>query len=90
MTSSTDPVGTRSGRESARPGENVTGLTNVGGEMAENVWSCSKRSHRDSVVRLFWGRQAQRADEIFVKGTEAHARAMGVQLIRVGGFEEPG
>jgi putative ABC transport system substrate-binding protein len=83
MTSSTDPVGTGLVASLARPGGNVTGLTNVGGEIGGKLLELLKeitpRLSRAGILGT-----VSAADEVFVKETEAPARAMGVQLIHVG------
>jgi ABC transporter substrate binding protein len=50
---STDPVQTGLIANLARPGGNVTGLTNISGELAGKFWSYSKRSCRNSIVWPF-------------------------------------
>jgi putative ABC transport system substrate-binding protein len=46
MTSTTDPVGTGLVDSLARPGGNVTGLTNIGTELGGKLLDCSRRSIR--------------------------------------------
>ena len=85
MTSSTDPVGTGLVASLARPGGNVTGLTNVGGELGGKLLELLKeitpRLARVAILATYGS--ATGADEVFAKETEVPARAMGVQLIRV-------
>jgi ABC-type uncharacterized transport system substrate-binding protein len=91
MTTSTDPVGTGLIASLARPGGNVTGLTNVGGELGgkqlELLKEITPRLSRAAILGIA-GTAApfsfRAADEIFAKETEVTARAMGVQLIHVG------
>ena len=84
MTSSTDPVATGLVASLARPGGNVTGLTNVGGELGGKLLELLKEiTPRLSRVAIL-GTAGGGADEVFAKETEVPARAMGVQLVRVG------
>jgi putative ABC transport system substrate-binding protein len=85
MTSSTDPVGTGLVASLARPGGNVTGLTNVGGELGGKLLELLKEitpSLARVAILATYG-SASGADEVFAKETQVSARAMGVQLIRV-------
>jgi ABC-type uncharacterized transport system substrate-binding protein len=85
MTSSTDPVGTGLVASLARPGGNVTGLTNVGGELGGKLLELLKEitpSLARVAILATYG-SASGADEVFAKETQVPARAMGVQLIRV-------
>jgi putative ABC transport system substrate-binding protein len=93
MTSSTDPVGTGLVASLARPGGNITGLTNVGGEIGGKLLELLKevtpRLSRAAILGIagLKGRTVRSftaADEIFAKETEVTARAIGVQLIHVG------
>jgi putative ABC transport system substrate-binding protein len=91
MTSSTDPVGTGLIASLARPGGNVTGLTNVGGELGgkqlELLKEITPRLSRAAILGIAGSAAPfsfRAADEIFAKETEVTARAMGVQLIHVG------
>ncbi len=85
MTSGTDPVETGLVASLARPGGNVTGLTNVGGELGGKLLELLKeitpRLTRVAILAT-WG-SASGADEVFARKTEVPARALGVQLIRV-------
>jgi putative tryptophan/tyrosine transport system substrate-binding protein len=84
MTSSTDPVATGLVASLARPGGNVTGLTNVGGELGGKLLELLKEI-RPSLTRVaILGTAGGGADEVFAKETEVPARAIGVQLVRVG------
>jgi putative ABC transport system substrate-binding protein len=82
MTSSTDPVGTGLVASLARPGGNVTGLTNVGGEMGGKLLELLKEITPKLSHAAILGTLGT-ADEVFAKETEVPARAMGVQLIRL-------
>jgi putative ABC transport system substrate-binding protein len=85
MTSSTDPVGTGLVASLARPGGNVTGLTNVGGELGGKLLELLKEitpSLARVAILATYG-SATGADEVFAKETQVPAGAMGVQLIRV-------
>jgi len=82
MTSITDPVGTGLVASLARPGGNVTGLTNVtaelGGKMVEMLKEIAPRLTRVAILMTKGS-----VNDIFVKETKVPARALGVQLIPV-------
>jgi len=86
MTSGTDPVETGLVASLARPGGNVTGLTNVGGELGGKLLELLKeitpRLTRVAILATFGGPSG--TDAVFTKGAEAPARSLGLQLIRVG------
>ena len=83
MTSSTDPVATGLVASLARPGGNVTGLTNVGGELGGKLLELLKEITPRLSRAAILGTAGNGADEVFARETEGPARAMGVQLIRV-------
>jgi putative tryptophan/tyrosine transport system substrate-binding protein len=83
MTSSTDPVGTGLVASLARPGGNITGLTNVSGEIGGKVLELLKESTPRLSRAAILGTPGTVADEVYAKETEGPARALGVQLIRV-------
>ena len=80
MTGATDPVGTGLVASLARPGGNITGLTNVAGELGGKLLELLKeivpRLSRAAILR-----SEGPANDAFVKETEVPARALGVQLI---------
>ena len=83
MTSSTDPVGTGLVASLARPGGNVTGLTNVGGEIGGKLLELLKEIEpRLTRVAILDTRSS--ASEVFRKETEIPARALGLQVLPVG------
>jgi putative ABC transport system substrate-binding protein len=83
MTGATDPVGTGLVASLARPGGNITGLTNVTGELGGKLLDLLKeivpRLNRAAILRTAGGP----ANDVFVKETEVPARALGVQIIPV-------
>jgi putative ABC transport system substrate-binding protein len=83
MTNGTDPVGTGLVASLARPGGNVTGLTNISGELGGKSLELLKeivpKLYRVAILRTAGGA----ADNVFAKETEVPARALGVQLIPV-------
>jgi putative tryptophan/tyrosine transport system substrate-binding protein len=92
MTSGTDPVGTGLVASLARPGGNITGLTSVSGEIGGKLLELLKEIAPGLTRAAILGTAGSAADEIsmgnhssysFIKETEAPARAMGVQLVRV-------
>jgi putative ABC transport system substrate-binding protein len=83
MTSSTDPVATGLVASLARPGGNVTGLTNVGGELGGKLLELLKEITPSLTRVAILGTAGTGADEVFARETQAPARAMGVQLVRV-------
>jgi putative ABC transport system substrate-binding protein len=89
ITNSTDPVGTGLVASFARPGGNVTGLTNISGELGGKILELLKEIV-PKLTRVAILRGAGPANELFVKETEVPARALKVQLISVvaGGPEE--
>jgi ABC-type uncharacterized transport system substrate-binding protein len=80
MTNSTDPVGTGLVSSFARPGGNVTGLTNVGEELGGKLLDLLKELV-PRLARVAILSSKGRAADVIVKETEAPARALGVQLI---------
>jgi putative ABC transport system substrate-binding protein len=82
MTSSTDPVGTGLIASFARPGGNVTGLTNIstelGGKILELLKEIVPRLTRVAILTT-----ASAATDVFLKEAEAPARALGIQLVPV-------
>jgi putative ABC transport system substrate-binding protein len=85
MTSGTDLVRTGLVSSLARPGGNVTGLTNIGGDLGGKLLELLKEIVPNLVrvaILATYG-SATGADEVFVKETQAPAEALGVQLIRV-------
>jgi putative ABC transport system substrate-binding protein len=85
MTSSTDPVATGLVASLARPGGNLTGLTNVGGEIGGKLLELLKEitPKLSRAAILGTADAGGGADEVFAKEIELPARAMGVQLIRL-------
>src|SRR4030095_16506130 len=79
MTNGTDPVGTGLVANLARPGGNVTGLTNISGELGgkglELLKEIVPKLNRGAVPRT----AVSVADNVFAKEIEAPARALGVQ-----------
>jgi putative ABC transport system substrate-binding protein len=87
MTTSTDPVGNGLVASLAQPGGNVTGLSNIGGDLGGKYLELLKEivPKLSRVVVLFGGTGDAPAQSLFVKNTEVSARAMGIQLIPLGG-----
>jgi len=89
MTSSTDPVATGLVASLARPGGNVTGLTNISGELGGKLLELL-REITPGLTRAVilgtapLGTAAGTADDVFAKETAVPARALGVELIRLG------
>ena len=83
MTNGTDPIGTGLVASLAQPGGNVTGLTNISGELGGKGLQLLKeivpKLNRVAVLRTASGT----ADDVFLKETEVPARALGVQLVPV-------
>jgi putative ABC transport system substrate-binding protein len=89
ITNSSDPVGTGLVASFARPGGNVTGLTNVGTELGGKLLELLK----ETVPRLSRAailRGPGPSNDLFVKEMEGPARALKIQLIsvKVGGPED--
>ena len=82
MTSTTDPVGNGLVASLARPGGNVTGLTNITGELGGKLLELLKEINPrlTSVALVIPGGPAP-ANKLFIKETEVPARALKVQLI---------
>jgi putative tryptophan/tyrosine transport system substrate-binding protein len=89
LATSTDPVGNGLVASLARPGGNVTGLTNVGGELGGKLLELLKEvvPKLNRVAVLMRG-AGSLANDLFVKETELSARKMGIQLIPLG-FQGP-
>jgi putative ABC transport system substrate-binding protein len=82
MTSSTDPVATGLVASFARPGGNVTGLTNIGGELGGKLLDLLKETvPRLTRAAILSTKSA--AQDVFLKETEIPARALGIQLLPV-------
>src|SRR5262249_16041830 len=79
MTSRRGGVGTGLVVSLAGPGGNVTGLTNVGSELAGKLLELLKEITPSLNRVAILGTPAS-ANEVFAKETEVTARAMGVQL----------
>src|SRR5215468_755154 len=86
MTTVTDPIGTGLVASLARPEGNVTGLTNISGELGGKQLELLKeivpKLNRVAILRSVTSGAAS-ADDVFVKETEVPARALGVQLVPV-------
>ena len=86
MANGTDPVGTGLVASLGQPGGNVTGLTNISGELGGKSLELLKeivpKLNRVAILRSAGG-PGGAADDVFVKETEVPARALGVQLIPV-------
>ena len=84
LATSTDPVGNGLVASLARPGGNVTGLTNVGRELGGKLLELLKevvpKLSRVAVLMRQAGAGSP-ANDLFVKETELSAREMGIQLI---------
>src|SRR5262245_15436682 len=80
----TDPVQTGLVASLARPGGNVTGLTNVAGELGgkflELLREIVPKLNRVAILRAS---SVFGVDDVFIKETEVPARALGVQLVTV-------
>ena len=84
MTSSTDPVGIGLVASLAQPGGNVTGLSSVSGELGGKLLEIMKEiMPRLSRVVIPGPPPGSSTQELFMKETEAPARALKIELIRV-------
>ena len=83
MTNGTDPIGTGLVTSLAQPGGNVTGLTNISGELGgkflELLREIVPKLNRVAILRTASGT----ADDVFLKETVVPARALGIQLVPV-------
>ena len=82
MTSSSDPVGLGLIASLARPGGNVTGLSSNSRDLGGKNLALLKEIV-PRLARVVIPTPGRSADDIYLKGTEAPARALGVQLIPV-------
>jgi ABC-type uncharacterized transport system substrate-binding protein len=82
MTTSTDPVGTGLVASLARPGGNITGLTNVGAELGgKHLELLKEAAPRLARVAVLSTKSA--AGDAFLKETKFPAEALGIQLLSV-------
>jgi putative tryptophan/tyrosine transport system substrate-binding protein len=82
MTSSTDPVGTGLVASLARPGGNITGLTSVTGELGGKFLELLKEIVPKVSRVLIPAPAGSITEDLFIKETEAPARALKIQTIR--------
>jgi putative tryptophan/tyrosine transport system substrate-binding protein len=82
MTTSTDPVGTGLIASLGWPGGNITGLASNSQELGGKNLALLKEIV-PRLARVVIPTPGSSADDIYVEGTEAPARALGVQLIPV-------
>ncbi len=82
MTDSTDPVGMGLIASFARPGGNVTGLTNIGAELGGKVLELLKEIV-PKLTRVAILTTKSASTDAYLKESEVPARALGVQLIPV-------
>ena len=80
MTTSSDPVGDGLIASMARPGGNVTGLTNIAGELGGKLLELLKEIV-PNLARVAIVLPGGQADKLFLKETETPARALRVRLI---------
>jgi putative ABC transport system substrate-binding protein len=80
----TDPVGVGLVASLARPGGNITGLTNISGELGGKQLELLKeilpKLNRVAILRASSGTGV---DDVFIKEAEVPARALGVKLVIV-------
>ena len=82
MTSTTDPVRNGIIASLARPGGNVTGLTNISGDLGGKLLELLKElDPKFTRVAIVIPGGPAPANKLFIKETEIPARALGVQLI---------
>jgi len=82
MANSTDPVGTGLVASFARPGGNVTGLTNISAEIGGRILELLKEV-TPKLTRVAILTTASAVNQGFLKEAEAPARALKLQLIPV-------
>ena len=82
MTTSTDPVGTGLIASLGWPGGNITGLASNSQELGGKNLALLKEIV-PRLARVVIPTPGSSADDIYVEGTEAPARALGIQLISV-------
>ncbi len=82
MANSSDPVGTGLVASFARPGGNVTGLTNITGELGGKILDLLKEVV-PKLTRVAILTTKSAANDAFLKEAEVPARALKVQLIPV-------
>ena len=85
MTSMTDPVGTGLVTSLARPGGNITGLTNLTGELGGKFLELLKeivpKLNRAAILINEGSADKGAVNDIFLKESGVPARALGVELI---------